>query len=165
MTYFVDLSPYSYLQELVRAKTRNIGWLDQKHDFRKAVPCEADIDILWEFCKVSIAQTRGVHPCSICKVDGPVFAQHDGQSLLLGTSEIRVFGDDDEIYSAPTLIFHYMTVHNYLPPNEFMHALRSGVAPPSEKYFGRLKALNLEWGDTSGSGTSPQTFRLEQLPE
>ena len=95
MTYFADLSPYSYLTELVRAKTRNMGWLDQWHDFKKAAPSDEDIDVLWEFCKISIAQTRGVHPCGICNVDGPVFAQRDGQSLLLGTSEIRVFGDDD----------------------------------------------------------------------
>ena len=48
----------------------------------------------------------------------------DGVSMHLGSAEIRVQGIDGAVYAAPNLIYHYMANHNYLPPEEFLGAIR-----------------------------------------
>lgn len=163
MTYFNDLSNYAYLPEFARPRSLNVGWLGLGHDFDKMTPSDADLNLLWEFCKVSIAQTRGIHNCDFCKGNQPVVGERNGLSLLLGTSEIRVFSPDGTIYAAPTLIYHYVLQHNYRPPDEFMNALRVGDSPPMEDYFNRLRNLGLEWTDTSGTDAEKPTFRFGQL--
>ncbi|WP_375431714.1 hypothetical protein [uncultured Friedmanniella sp.] len=39
-------------------------------------------------------------------------------------SEIHLQGLDGRLYSAPTLVVHYIQAHQYLPPDEFLEALR-----------------------------------------
>ena len=149
LTYFRDLSKYEYLPEFARLDTRNVGWLDIKHEFDRGEPSIHDLDLLWEFCKISFAQTRGVHCCNICKNEEVLVCEDRELKLLLGTAEIRVLSKNGVIYSSPTLIFHYVLVHKYRPPNEFMDALRAGLSPPNEKYFDRVNELGLEWNETS----------------
>ena len=45
--------------------------------------------------------------------------------MLLGSAEIRVFGQNGKIYAAPNLIYHYMKDCGYLPPQEFLDELES----------------------------------------
>lgn len=165
MAYYIDLSNYVYLPEFTRPRTQNVGWLDLSHEFDKMDASESDLNLLWEFCKVSIAQTRGIQNCSFCGGNQPVVCERSGLNLLLGASEIRVFAPDDKIYAAPTLIFHYVSQHNYRPPDEFMNALRVGDRPPTEDYFKRLRSLGLEWNDTSEMDADKPTFRFDQLPQ
>jgi hypothetical protein len=160
MAYFEDLSDYSYSLEFARPSTLNIGWLDSEHNFNKAIPSESDLDLLWKFCNVSVAQMRGIHNCTICNSDNAIIGEHHGSKMLLGTSEIRVFSTEGSIYAAPTLIFHYVSVHHYCPPSEFISALRSGLIPPAARYFERLRELNLEWNETSLAQTDGRVFRL-----
>lgn len=160
MAYFKDLSIYVYSPEFSRTGTLNIGWVDFENDFNKATPSKDDVDLLWLFCKISIAQMRGIHNCSFCNRDTPIVGEHNGSKLLLGTSEIRVFSNQGVIYSAPTLIFHYVLKHHYQPPEEFMSALRNGPRPPDPEYFEQLRILNLEWSDTSSAQTDGRIFRL-----
>jgi hypothetical protein len=84
-----------------------------------------------------------------------LYAQMPGDSLRLypGSAEIRVFGKRGKIYAAPTLLFHYVTVHHYKPPDEFLMALKEGPCPPEPEYFARLEALGLKWSKTSSSAT------------
>jgi hypothetical protein len=58
---------------------------------------------------------------------------------MLGAAEIRVFAKDGVAYAAPTLVYHYVSVHHYKPPDEFVRALREGPLPSSPEYFERLK--------------------------
>ncbi|MCX4824617.1 hypothetical protein OG883_33135 [Streptomyces sp. NBC_01142] len=65
-------------------------------------------------------QTRGYHFCPWCparrvgaRVDGP-----------RGSAEIRVEGNG-VAYAAPELIAHYVEVHDYLPPADFVEAVLS----------------------------------------
>jgi hypothetical protein len=37
-----------------------------------------------------------------------------------GNGEIRVFGANGITYVAPVLVVHYIAVHDYLPPKEFV---------------------------------------------
>jgi hypothetical protein len=165
MSYFEDLSAYRYLGAFARPGTRNVGWLGLQGNFEKLAPSKEDLGILWKFCEISVAQTRGIHPCLFCKQDC-VVCNRDQLSLILGSSEIRVFAPDGFIYAAPTLIYHYVEAHHYRPPDEFMRALRNGPHPPSANYFAKLKEFNFEWNKTSNAGgVAGASFRLNRLPE
>src|SRR5262249_15003835 len=62
-------------------------------------------------------------------------------SLQLGSAEILVFGKGGKIYAAPNMIYHYVTVHHYKPPDEFLQALKDGPCPPEPEYLKRLEAV------------------------
>ncbi len=68
--------------------------------------------------------------------------------LKLGSAEIRVFGNGGKIYAAPNLIYHYVTVHGYKTPDEFVSALKEGPLPGSKEYFDRLHSLGLRCSKT-----------------
>jgi hypothetical protein len=70
----------------------------------------------------------GVHPDS-------------GERIELGYAEILVFGEHGKIYAAPNMLYHYITVHHYKPPKEFVQALKHGPCPPDADYLDRLKVL------------------------
>jgi hypothetical protein len=157
MAYFEDLSPYAYFRYPPSDReTKNVGWLEIKHDFRKAAPTAETLDVLWEYCKISVEQTRGIHACELCPSGDSRRAERKGENLTLGSSEIRVFGRDRVVYAAPTLIFHYVSVHHYEPPEEFSRALSDGPRPPSPEYFESLEELQLEWNQTYVLPVKPQ---------
>jgi hypothetical protein len=119
MTYFKDMSGYWYHRNGMARRGRSpslaVGWLSAVHAFPQAEPSEALLDRLWQFCKISVAQMRGIHECEFCSVEA-YRAEHKGETLFLGTSEIRVLALEGGVYAAPTLIFHYVKAHRYLPP-------------------------------------------------
>ncbi len=174
MTYFEDLSDDAYAPGFVRPGTKSVGWLARGHAFPTMIPDEETLDLLWLYCSISVVQTRGGHECEFCPIGSARYFERNGQRLLLGTSEIRVFSRDGRIYAAPTLIYHYVAVHHYKPPDEFLRALREGPRPPSQEYFDALAKLNLQWNRTSkgapkcriplspGTGTSDRHY-LEQI--
>jgi hypothetical protein len=41
----------------------------------------------------------------------------------MGNGEIRVTGRNGNIYVAPVLVLHYVVVHGYAPPPEFVDAV------------------------------------------
>jgi hypothetical protein len=63
-----------------------------------------------------------------------------GERMRLGYAEIRVFGKPGKVYAAPNMIYHYVTVHHYKPPAEFVQALKDEPCPPDPKYVDRLFA-------------------------
>ncbi|MCU1269170.1 MAG: hypothetical protein JWN74_464 [Acidobacteriaceae bacterium] len=123
MAYVEDLSSYTYYRSIFnRPGTRTVGWLGRGRDFEKLALADETLDLIWQYCKVSVAQLRGVHECEFCPPGDSFYAERSGEKLLLGTSEIRVFGKDKAIYAAPTLIYHYVAIHHYKPPDEFLIA-------------------------------------------
>jgi hypothetical protein len=163
MTYFQDLSEYTYLgSALRRPGTKNIGWLGLGQEFATAEPTEELLAKLWSLCKISVARTRGFHKCELCLGEPSHRAERNGERLLLGTSEIRAFGMHGEIYAAPTLIYHYVEAHRYKPSDEFLQALSNGPIPPSQEYFDRLAELHLDWRKTSAPAAASMRFSLEQ---
>lgn len=48
----------------------------------------------------------------------------DGQTIELGHGEIRLIGAEN-IYAAPDLIVHYIAHQGYMPPPEFVAALKA----------------------------------------
>ena len=163
MSCYDDLSDYTYHGSAFwRPGTKNVGWLGLSKDFERAQPTCEILDALWRFCKVSVAQMRGVHECEFCS-DGHVRnSERNGEQLLLGTSEIRVFGSDGSIYAAPTLIYHYVEKHEYKPPEEFLEALAKGPTPPSPDYFDRLRSMGLEWNLTSTLAVGAVPYKIDR---
>lgn len=49
--------------------------------------------------------------------------------------EIRVLAKTGQWYAAPTLVHHYVTWHNYLPPQEFIDAVLSPVQIGTDDYW------------------------------
>jgi hypothetical protein len=151
MAFFPDLSDYTYASSAFgRPGTKTVGWLAQGYDFPTMVANEEDLDLLWQYCSISVALMRGGHDCEFCPVGSARQAERNGEKRLLGVAEIRVFSRSGQIYAAPSLIYHYVAVHHYRPPDEFLQALREGPMPPDQEYFDALAGLNLEWSRTSG---------------
>jgi hypothetical protein len=161
MAYFQDNTDYVYGgAEFCRIGTKNIGWLEKGRKFETKTPSTHDLELVWEYCKVSVAQTRGWHACEFCDSVQYGLVVKESQRLLLGTSEIRVFGSNGVIYASPTLMYHYMQAHSYSPPNEFLDAMRNSPRPPTKEYFDRLDSIGLKWRNTS----SPDELVIRRLP-
>jgi|SRR5579859_299565 len=163
MTYIEDLSIYTYANSMFyRPVTKAVGWLSREHAFEVSPPMEGMLDVVWQYCKFPVAQMRGRQECEFCwselpppsdmlselaalrDQDNRVWrAERNGETLFLGSAEIRVFGKGDLIYAAPTLIYHYVFIHHYKPPEEFLCALKESPKPPDPMYLERLTKLNL----------------------
>jgi hypothetical protein len=137
--YYPDLTPYVYYQKfgtlvpiLHDPNTLNVGWLDRTQPYPQGETSEEFQDRLFEFCQSPVMVTRGVHQCSFCEFRGKT--ARGGKELWLGHAEIRVIGKGRKIYAAPTLVYHYVVAHKYLPPDEFIQALLEGPLPGSPEY-------------------------------
>lgn len=129
MSYFPDFSKYKYTDKGDKGECMtilNIGWIDKEHDFKKGVVHESLINNILKKCTRPINRTRGYHICPFC--DQPSFGVRveldNGDSLILGSAEIRVKGKNQVEYACPDLIYHYIVAHQYMPPKEFLDALR-----------------------------------------
>ncbi|WP_157068849.1 hypothetical protein [Sandaracinus amylolyticus] len=147
MTWFEDLTPYSYFEIMPIGWSEtgppgsrpehlfghggderctysdpevNVGWLDAAHPVPTARPSPRFVALLTTMCESDehrLHQTRGHHGCPFCDLRSPV-----------ASAEIRVQGDG-VVYAAPTLIAHYVAHHSYAPPQAFVDAvLRSDGA-------------------------------------
>lgn len=137
MTYFPDLSLYSYSRSQDSSIALNIGWLSKEHSYTQGKVPEDFIDRLWLFCGKLINPTRGFSQCELCQDNAqwPVVASLNEKTVNLGNAEIRVISRDNRIYASPNLIFHYVLVHGYSPPVEFINAVLLGPLPDSPEYL------------------------------
>jgi|SRR5215472_7843061 len=124
MAYFADLTPYSYIRRLAEPNVVNVGWLDSQHIFPKGQAPAAVLAKVFALCREPVNLARGMHRCQFCPE--PTFgyiAERDGIKIGLGSGEIRVKGLLGIEYASPTMIYHYMNDHSYLPPQEFLEAI------------------------------------------
>ena len=164
MAYFPDLSAYKYASTEGSVPTRNIGWLERGASFPVAEPTNELLDRLWRYCSLSVLPTRGLHPCPFCERVG-IVAEREGSKVLLGSAEIRIFdGAGTVAYAAPNLVYHYVAVHHYLPPAEFLEAIESGPLPPAPGYQEMLKRAQVTWIVTPPCDEEPIAFRPGHPP-
>jgi|HubBroStandDraft_6_1064221.scaffolds.fasta_scaffold609362_2 hypothetical protein len=162
MTYIEELSEYTYAHSAYyRPITKAVGWLARDHTFWSFQPTDELLDLIWQYCKFPVARMRGSHDCEFCSTNlstardlpsllaGLKEARHhrrverNGETMMLGSAEMRVFGKNGLVYAAPNLIYHYVSVHHYEPPSEFLEALRSDPRPPDPSYRSLLEKLDL----------------------
>ena len=166
MTYFADLSNYEYgMTDSTGPQAKNVGWLGPEASFETAEPDAELLDSLWQFCAVSVGQTRGLHDCHLCPLYTSNSAERGGKKLLLGSAEIRVFSVTGDVYASPNLIYHYVSAHRYRPPQGFVEALRTGPRPPGKQYFDCLDRHGIEWAATSVPDPSSRRFYFVRTPE
>lgn len=144
MAYYRDLSLYRYLSSDDSPTTLNVGWLDKGHVYPQAEVHDDFVERLWRFCCKPVLSMRGLHECDFCPIaDKYVVEQYDTEERKLGSAQIRVFGQNDIIYAAPDMIYHYVVRHQYCPPTEFIQAVLEGPLPDTLAYKDR--AMGQDW--------------------
>ena len=134
MTYFQDLDRRTLVVtgEAVRA----VGWLSSDHPFSQGpVPVaflpalrklragwHAILDILhwWPAC-------MGVHRCEFCRD-------------CFDNGDIAV-PSGDLLFVSPAMLVHYVEVHEYLPPADFVSAVLACPHPGSPEYSAAIVAI------------------------
>jgi hypothetical protein len=116
MSYFADLTPYTYTPEN-REGVLNIGWLDAAYPFERGETPKEFCEALRDLIEKPILKHRGFHICQFCSPEpGSSPPQH-------GNGQIRVMGQNHFWYAAPAMVHHYVVAHRYRPPLEFIDAV------------------------------------------
>jgi len=125
MTYFPDLSPYSY--DGNEKDTVNIGWLHYDHPIQRGDTPSEFQERLKTFCQKAgyYNLMHGYHECEFCGKES-------------GNGEIRIF-TKPKIYAAPVMVYHYVKVHDYQPPEEFIQAVLQSPLPDHNQYVEYLQ--------------------------
>lgn len=123
--YYPDLSPYVYLGR--EPNTFNVGWLSAAYSYQTGDVPEQFIERLRACLTITVRPTFGGHDCELCNDE-------------CWGEEIRVFGEGDIVYAAPTMIYHYVVDHHYRPPQEFIQAVLDGPRAGSDEYRERARA-------------------------
>lgn len=109
-----------------------VGWLGWFTLRRGATPERFQV-LLNELCrKPPVATvTLGIHPCRLgrCK-----WRRWFRAWFYAGCAQIIVPGRDGVVYSAPTLIGHYVRDHGYRPPREFVEAVLALDGPAGVRW-------------------------------
>lgn len=141
MAYFPDLYPYAYGHGH-HPGVMHVGWLDNTHPYATG---KVDVPLI-EKMKLLAAKPvelyRGLHICELC-IEPPGLVKSvvpnrvvidpkcSWVQWIVGRSsngEIRV-SREGTTYAAPVLIVHYIEVHHYLPPRQFLEAIREAPQP------------------------------------
>ena len=126
MAFFPDLSPYSYHDATPDPNLLNVGWLSSDHPFHTGSIPEAFLGILRILAASPSHLMRGKHPCEFCVPPSNIKAPDERFNWSwerAGNGEIRVRSAAGITYVAPTLIVHYVSEHQYQPPQQFIEAV------------------------------------------
>ncbi|TKW62509.1 MAG: hypothetical protein DI616_20515 [Paracoccus denitrificans] len=127
MTAYDDMTEYRYKKSEGEVTSKNIGWLGRDSRFRTGI---APIDFVQRLEVLSCIRfnaTRGISDCPLCG-ERPI---KNSSGQVLGSAEIKV-PSDQERYSSPNLILHFVVRHNYLPPENYISAVLAMSNPKSD---------------------------------
>jgi hypothetical protein len=147
--YYPDLMPYRYATGGNLAQVLNIGWLDDSHDYPVGRVPDTVVSKLKQLLLTNrdVNKVSAIKGCPFCGVDVVYVPSSDARKLL-GMSEIWIPGKTGTIYAAPSLVYHYITKHEYLPPQEFLAAVED---------FDLAAEINLQnLFDNAVNGAAPQ---------
>lgn len=127
MSYFPDLSTYSFPPWGPFPKVLTVGWLEPEHPFaRGVVPAGFGDRIRALIVEASVNQMRGYHKCAFCAPNTPrQSVMLGGREVWLGAAEVWLPGAEGNALAAPNMIVHYVEEHSYLPPDAFVRATMS----------------------------------------
>jgi len=121
MSYFVDLTPYTYTPGN-DGDVLNVGWLDAAYPFERGETSAEFRQALRALVERPMLRHRGFHVCEYCSSEpGSAPAQR-------GNGQIRVMGRNGLWYAAPAMVHHYVVAHRYRPPLEFVNAVLHPLA-------------------------------------
>ena len=144
--YFKDMTTYRYGG--VKEESLNIGWLEYGHLVPKGEVPQEFIEKLWKYLRYPVRIYRGFHVCALCKKNKKYIlptVERNGETRKVGFYEIRIWGRNGKAYAAPSMIYHYITCHQYKPPQEFIDAVMEAEEPDSDEYY--QKVLEYSKGD------------------
>ncbi|GAA3661090.1 hypothetical protein ACLIYM_24680 [Streptomyces fenghuangensis] len=123
MTYYADLTPYSYDEVDSSNTLLNVGWLSREHGYRTGEAPEGLIEALAKLAERKVNMQRGMHFCELCPSFEVARENTSRGNTFIGSGEIRVPGREGAVYAAPAMIVHYVESHAYLPPEEFIESV------------------------------------------
>jgi hypothetical protein len=147
MAHYVDLSLCTYHSGPFDSANwsvplRAIGWLQHPHLYMHGtVPNDVlpKLKSLVEQVRSAYSQYlfRGGMTCSLCEDaglegPGPIWSQ---ENVFVASKGV--------VFVAPGGVVHYIEVHSYLPPPEFIGAVLNCPVPGSRKYCEALRSANL----------------------
>jgi hypothetical protein len=124
--HFEDLTPNHYGRLRPPGTPLSVGWLAAGHAFPIAPPAPALVSVLRSLVANPVNLYRGFHECEFCPSPPPenrnglLFSASPQE--IIGNGEIHVPGREGITFVAPVLIRHYVEVHHYAPPIDFVHA-------------------------------------------
>jgi len=133
MAYYEDMSPHEYSTN--EPNTYNIGWIEAKFGFPQGDVPEGFVEELQRLCRTKAEHFyKGSHTCDVCpesatKIPIPGRPLSYGWRTVpetQGNGEIRLYDAEGRILVAPVLIQHYVEVHGYKPPDNFIEAVMCG---------------------------------------
>jgi hypothetical protein len=141
MSYFADLSPYSYGHGS-HPGVVHVGWLDNVHSYATGSVDFRLIEKMKWLASSPVELYRGKHRCELCIeppdlvktylpngiVTDPKCSWAQWIDVRSSNGEIRV-SRDGITFAAPVLIVHYIETHNYLPPDQFLKAIEETPSP------------------------------------
>jgi hypothetical protein len=149
--FLEDLSPCSYFSEFCGPdeKLKAVGWLGSGHAYTRRRTRTPEprfrqlvrlVQSPWEPC-----HDMGYHDCEFCPEEmRPLYRmgriECDGYVAHFGVNNLFVPGQDC-VYVAPSMILHYIDVHDYEPPELFWEAVMNCPEMHSEAY-GRALVVN-----------------------
>lgn len=115
---------------------RMVGWLEYPHEYTKGKVDETILQKLEELFKTRccIIQHKGYHYCDLCE-ESPEWSTHPKGSRVLWVKA------ENGYFAAPSLITHYIQVHGYCPPEQFLRAVREFVPDPNWDLYGLRQEL------------------------
>jgi hypothetical protein len=121
MACIPDLTPCTYHRGLHANHSHlSVGWLDKDHPFTTGETSEEFANkLLYLVENTSVMHYRGWHDCDWCPsaMETGRVTFHANGSIVVSSPTTK------QTYEAPVMIHHYVTVHNYLPPQEFIEAV------------------------------------------
>lgn len=137
--YFSELSPYSYNPRFIGQGIFNFGWINKDSILEHGPGSEDWIEQLKLAGTTPVSPTRGYFACEFCAA--PAIRLREQRPSLangFGNGELWIPNSDNRIFAAPILVLHYVTEHNYRPPEEVIEALRA------------LRACRSDWDTPDG---------------
>ncbi len=146
MSWFDDLGPCDYFGAEYAPAIKAVGWLEEGRNYRRGRPDPRFVHKLVLLLAEPWEQERAVDPhyCSLCFLSrGPMefrLYQSPGMpSVPMGNRNLCVPGQGF-LYTAPSLILHYIDSHEYLPPDEFQKAVLECPPIRSQEYLKAMRA-------------------------
>lgn len=145
--YIADLSTSTYsLQPPKGYSVLSIGWLDELYPFPHGPTPPEFQERLREHCTRGVhAPMMGIHECQFCG-NWCVGVQCGNTWVMTNSGEIWI-PDGDIIYAAPVMIYHYVTDHEYRPPDVFIGAVMRCPLPYEEKYQAFMRSIGMRTYD------------------